>query len=127
MSDKDKQLNDTLQKVANYISEAQPQIDRHNAMIDRFEKRANEVADVLVSQGVIPADKSDMFLQKVADDPVKALDMVAKLAHLVGPDEMGGEADDVKTAAARVTDPFDRLVLYGDASATAERFDGLVE
>lgn len=121
-------LGGTFKKVAEYIRVTQPALDSHNALMQRFTKRATQVSGVLVDRGIIPAEKSDMFLQKVAEDPVKALDMIVKLAHLVGPDEMGGEAGDVKRASANaVTDPFDRLVLYGDAAATGDRFDGMVE
>lgn len=121
-------LNGTLNKVAEYIATTQPEIDRQNALDARFNKRAAQVSGVLVDRGIIQSSKADLFLQKVAEDPVKALDMIVKLAHLVGPDEMGGEAGDVKTASVgTVSDPFDRLVLYGDAAATGDRFDGMVE
>jgi len=120
-------MSGTFQKVAEYISMTQPVIDRKNAQDARFAKRAAQVSGVLVDRGIIQSAKADLFLQKVAEDPVKALDMIAKLAHLVGPDDMGGEAGDVKTASVTVSDPFDRLVLYGDSAATGDRFDGMVE
>ena len=117
----------TFQKVAAYISTTQPVLDRYNAQAERFQKRAAQVSGVLVDRGIIPSNKSDLFLQKVAEDPTKALEMIVKLAHLVGPDDLGEQADGVKVAASNVSDPFDRLVLFGDASSTGDRFDGLVE
>jgi len=114
----------TFKKVAQYISVAQPEIDRHNAFTQRFSKRAAQVSGVLVDRGIIPSAKADLFLQKLAEDPVRALDMVVKLAHLVGPDELGGQAHGVKAASVAM-DSFDR-VLFGGTSA-GDRFDGMVE
>jgi len=117
----------TFKKVAEYISVTQPELDRYNALKLNFGKRAAQAAGVLVDRGIIPSSKSDLFLQKVAEDPTKALDMIVKLARLVGPDDLGGRADDVKVASSNVSDPFDRLVLFGDSASTGDRFDGLVE
>ncbi len=117
----------TFQKVAAYIQTTQPEIDRANAFKAEFSKRAAQVSGILVDRGIIPSSKSDLFLQKVAENPVKALDMIVKLAHLVGPDDLGRQAEDVKVAASDVSDPFDRLVLFGDSASTGDRFDGLVE
>jgi len=122
-----KDVEETFQKIAEYIGTVQPQIDSHNAMLDRFSKQAETASDVLVEQGIIPSEKADDLLRKLAEDPSKALDVVVKLARMIGPDDMGKEAQDVKAAAAEVSDPFDRLVLYGDAAATGEKFDGMVE
>jgi hypothetical protein len=105
-----------LKQAAAYVAAAQPQLDKYAEFKDQFAKRASQVAGVLVDRGIIPATQSDLLLQKFAADPTKALDMIAQLARLVGPDQLGKSAGSV--APSRPLGPFEALVTYGDSSNT---------
>lgn len=100
-----------------YMSAAQPTLEKYADFQSRFQKRAAEVAGVLVDRGIISKSDSGALLQKLAEDEVRALDLVARLARLVGPDELGKSAD-VKIAAGRRLDPFEALVQNGDSRNT---------
>ena len=107
-----------LQKSAAYVAETQPQLDKAAAFNERFMKRAHEVAGVLVDRGIIPAGESNHLVEKLAEDKVLALDLVARLARIVGPDALGKQADDVSTQVGRQVGPFEALCLYDDPSKT---------
>jgi hypothetical protein len=106
-----------LQQAAKYVATAQPQLDQYTEFASRFDKRAQQVAGILVDRGIIPAAQSELLLQKFAADRTKALDMIAQLARLVGPDQLGKSAS-ARTPRRRELDPFEALVLNGDPSMT---------
>ena len=112
-----KQANDIIVKSVDYIAVAQPTLEKYADFQSRFEKRAAEVAGVLVDRGIISKSDSGALLQKLAEDEVRALDLVVKLARLVGPDELGKSAE-VKIAAGKKLDPFEALCIPQDENGS---------
>lgn len=108
-----------MQKAAAYIERVQPLLDQHADEDERFTKRASQVAGILVGRGIIAQDEVDTLVQKLASDKSKALDLVAKLAQLVGADGLGKSAG-ITQPKGRV-DGFTALVLTGDPTNTELR------
>jgi hypothetical protein len=115
-----------LKQAAAYVATAQPQLDKYAEFKDQFGKRAAQVAGVLVDRGVIPATQSDLLLQKFAADPTKALDMIAQLARLVGPDQLGKSAA-IRVPQGRALGPFEALVMNGDPANTHNDSSAMVD
>ena len=111
-------LDNILPKVAQYIEKVQPLLDQHNENRNRFVKRAQQAAGVLVSRGLLSRDKVDGFVDKVAADETGAAvwDLVEKLANCI-PSEDIGETVTEKFASGADLDPFEKLALFGDARA----------
>jgi hypothetical protein len=111
------EIEELGQKTAEYIESTQPLLDKQAAAQQRFEKRATEVAGVLVDRGIIPPAESALLVEKLAEDSTRALDLVARLARMVGPDRLAKQAD-VQAPTGRRLDGFEALVLTGDPSNT---------
>lgn len=109
--------DEVMRKSAAYVEQAQSELDKQAAASERFEKRAREVAGVLAHRGVIPAGETELLIRKLAEDKIRALDLVERLAQLVGPDQMGKQAD-ITLPTGRRLDAFEALVLNGDPSKT---------
>ena len=121
----DASINVIMQKTALYIERVQPLLDKHADEDDRFTKRASQVAGILVGRGIIAQDEVDTLLSKLAADKTKALDLVAKLAQLIGADGLGKSAE-IKQPKGRV-DGFTALVLTGDPTNTELRSSQMVD
>ncbi len=111
-------MDKTLEKVAAYIEMTQPLIDKQNENRNLFLKKANQVAGVLASRGIISHDKVNAFVDKIAADEsgVEVWNLVEKLAEVVSSDTLG-EASKLAVKSANVKDPFERWVLFGDPRA----------
>ena len=113
----DQETRIIMTKVASYIESTQPLLDKQNELRDNFLKRAHQVAGVLANRGLISHDAVEAFVEKVASDESgnEVWKLVEVLASAVRPDEFGAVA---KVASSKViTDPFEKLVLFGDARA----------
>lgn len=104
-----KQADAIIVRSIDYMAAAQPTLEKYADFQSRFQKRAAEVTGVLVDRGIISKADSSALLLKLAEDEVRALDLVARLARLIGPDELG-KASDVKVAANKKPDPFEALM-----------------
>ena len=105
-----------LEKVADYIAVTQPKIDEYNENREAFMKRANQVAGVLMTRGILPRERVDAFLSKIASDASGACvwDLIEKLAEALPVETLGGEAD-VKLANPQNMDSFEKWIRFGDA------------
>lgn len=110
-------MSDLSVKTAEYIETVQPALDKQAAAAVRFEKRATEVTGVLVDRGIISPAQSAVLVQKLAADNTQALELVARLARMVGPDKLGKQAD-VSVSNGTPLDAFEALALYGDPTKT---------
>ena len=119
-------VENILEKVADYIAVTQPKIDEYNDGREAFFKRANQIAGVLTTRGILPRERVDSFLDKVAKDSSGTCvwDLVEKLAEAVGTDTLGA-ASDVKEADMQKMDPFEKWVMHGDPRAAAT--SGVIE
>ena len=122
---------DAALKVATeYVATTQPALDRFNLFQDNFLKRAHQVAGALAQRGIIERHQVDALVDKLAENPLRALDLVEKVAGMVQPDSLGKTAEDVQRqqAAMAKLDPFEKLAIYGDSRADVAAVDsGLVE
>ena len=121
----DQKVKETMQKVAEYIGEVQPAIDKFAEQRNQFVKKARQTAGVLASRGLIDYDNVDGFVDKVAEDATEVWTLVEKLATLIPTDSLGGPANE-KMADGSMLDPFEKLALYGDARAEVNQ-SGMVE
>ncbi len=114
MNDKEKldKADSALQKAAEYVATTQPLLDEYNELKERFVKRAHQVVGVLVSRGVVQKTKANGLVDKMASDPVYALEVIESVAELISPARMGS-ASDVKVASNAKLGPFERLVITG--------------
>jgi hypothetical protein len=112
-----KQANAIIAKSVDYVAQAQPTLEKYADFQSRFQKRAAEVAGVLVDRGIISRADSSALMAKLAEDEVRALDLVARLARLVGPDQLG-KAADVKVASGAKLDPFELLCQPENANGS---------
>jgi len=115
-----------MSKVAVYIENTQPLLDKQNETRDNFLKRAHQVAGVLANRGLIANDAIEAFVEKVASDESgnEVWKLVEVLASAVRPDEFGAVAK--VASSGKIMDPFERLVLFGDARAET-RVSGMVD
>ena len=122
----DAQVKAILEETVGYIEKTQSELDKHNEMRDAFLKRAHQVAGVLANRGLIAHDAIEAFVEKVASDESgnEVWKLVEVLASAVRPDEFGAVAK--VASSGKITDPFERLVLFGDARAEA-RVSGMVD
>lgn len=122
------EADSALKAAAEYVAATQPVIDDYNVFKAEFVKRSHQVAGGLASIGIIPAYEANKLADKLAEDPMLALDLVEKVAAMVTPEGFGATANDVKAAASVDLDPFERLALYGDATADPQAINsGMVE
>lgn len=116
----DIKVQQILEKVAAYIAETQPVIDKHSEERSTFLKRAHQVAGVLASRGIISMDKRNQFVDKIAEDGAGGMelwDLVEKLAEAIHADGLGGVPPEKLAAAGENLGPFERLFFYGDSRA----------
>ena len=120
-------METTLEKVAKYIAETQPQIDQYNENRNLFIKRAYQAAGVLANRGLIQRDKVNAFVDKIAEDAsgTEVWDLVEKLAEHFPVEELGEAAEKAASAGANL-DAFEKWALFGDPRAEAQT-PGLVD
>ena len=104
----DKVTQELTQKVAAYIEQTQPQLDRFIEARSDFVKRATQAAGVLANRGVIDARKVNEFVDQVAENPAAVWEFVEKLASAMPADALG-EAVQSKIASGQKLDPFERM------------------
>lgn len=124
-----KRADAALAGVASYIENTQPVVDRYNQFLNSFNKHAHQTAGALAGRGIIAKHEVGPLVDKLAENPLRALDLVEKVAKLVHPDTLGGTADDVKVASANTAnyDAFERLALFGDVDVRTHPRSGMVE
>lgn len=101
-----------LKKIADFVSGAQPKLEKFAAIEREFAAKAPQVVDTLVSQGVLSPHQKSAMVKRLIDNPVEVLAMLSKTASLVGHKPMG--ESDVKSAAAvkeTANDVFERRIL----------------
>lgn len=110
----DARVQSIMQKVAEYIEATQPQLDKLAEYRELREKRAGQVADALISGGLMSEAKKAEFVSKVAADEsgIAALDVLQKLAGIGAASALGGAG--VSAPAGGFEDPWDRR-LFGEA------------
>jgi hypothetical protein len=118
-----------LKEAAVYVEKTQPELDKYAQFQDNFLKRAHQIAGALAERGIIQRHEVTALVDKLAEEPLRALDLVEKVAALVTADTLGKAAEDVQMqkAAGANLGPFERLVLYGDSRAEITGNSGLVE
>lgn len=124
-TDKLQQADVALQKAAEYVAATQPLLDEFNEFKERFVKRAHQVVGVLVSRGVVQKTKANGLVDKMASDPVYALEVIQGVAELISPARMGSTGD-VKVASNAKLDPFERLAITG-SSVGQVVYSGMVD
>jgi len=108
---------DTLaEKVAEYIGVVQPRLERlakleksakeATASKAGFVKRATEAIQTLSENGLVSKNDVNKLVEKVAEDPSKAWDLVEKLAAAIQPPSVGGRSN--VTASTTSQDPWER-------------------
>lgn len=119
-----------LKEATAYVAVTQPALDRFNVFQDNFLKRAHQVAGALAQRGIIETHQVNDLVDKLAEDPIRALALVEKVAGMVQADSLGKTADDVTAQRLDVSklDPFEKLALFGDARIEERPVNtGLVE
>ena len=118
-----------LKAATDYVAAVQPELDRFHLFQDDFLKRAHQIAGALAQHGIIESHETTALVDKLAENPLRALDLVEKVAKLVQPDSLGKAAEDVKLQQAQMAqlDPFEKLALFGDSQAVQVVNSGLVE
>lgn len=109
-----------LQKSAlAYIASAQPLLDRLTERESQYTQKAAGVAPVFVRCGLVDAKNEQKFAEKLASDPMVALEYLVKLAELSGSavSELG---QPVAKEASAGWDPFERWIYLGDPKANPE-------
>ena len=126
-----KTADEALKSATEYVATVQPQLDSQNEFRANFMKRAHEIAGVLANRGIIERHETGTLVDKLAADPLRSLDLVEKVAALVGPDSLGESSTSIKAASDSDydnLDAFEKLALYGDSGATPRGANtGLVE
>lgn len=119
-----------VKQAAAYVEATQPLLDQFNLFRDSFVKRAHQVAGDLAARGIIGRNETAALVDKLASNPLLALDLVVKVAGMAQPDGLGKTASDVTTPAANAAklNPYERLALYGDSQAGLQPVNtGLVD
>ena len=118
-------IDNILQKTAEYIELTQSVIDRQNEKRNTFLKRAGEASEKLVEHGLIRKDQRETLINKLAADESEVWGLVEKLASSVLVDGLG-KASSIEVADHSNLDAFERLALYGDCRARSSN-SGLIE
>lgn len=115
--------------AAEYVEKTQPNLDKAAMFEDAFLKKAHVVAGSLAQQGIIERTEITPLIDKLAADPLLALELVEKVAGMVTVDSFGKAAEEIATRQAQVDalDPFQKLALFGDSRAEMALNTGLVE
>ena len=103
-----KETEEALQKAADYVSVAQPQLDAFEAQKAAFAKRLEQTAAILVNRGILAESKQAEFLSKCAEDACFALGFMEKLATCVGADNIGGPSGIKAAAGDEERGPFEK-------------------
>ena len=120
----DAMTENIMRKTAAYIEVTQQEIDQHNEKRAAFMKRAGETANKLAAKGIIPADRVDTFVKKIAENESEVWAFVERLANAVSMGDMGSKtAEKLMTPGAKL-DPFEARFFGAEAGAGA---NGMVE
>lgn len=119
-----KQAEAALKAATEYVGTAQPLLDDYRAKEERFIKRAHAVVGGLVARGLVRKSKSDELITKLASDPLVALDLVEKVAENIRTADLGRVSTE-KVASNSNFNAFERLVLFGSPTGTAN--SGMVD
>lgn len=113
----DKDYDILAQKVAEYVGVVQPQLDelkvlRKTAEAEKsakaaFARRATEAIGALADSGLVSRNDVTSLIDKSAEDPSVAWDLVEKAAAAIRPADLGHQSDE-KTASAASQDPWVR-------------------
>ena len=100
-------VKDIMTKSAEYIAATQPQLDKLAADKAAWSSQVTRTAAILVDRGILDAGKANAFSDKIASDPVMALQFMEKMARLIGSDNLGRPSNITKIAKDKA-DPFTR-------------------
>ena len=113
------EIKDILKKTAEYVAIVQPELEKSAALLEKhaeaiqvFVKKAQGVVAVLVHRNIIDEHKKQAMLEKLAADHSYALDVLEKLAGIVGADQMGNPSYITKESEDKA-DPFEREFMPG--------------
>ena len=107
-------VNGLLKQAVDYVGFVQPQIDNYNEQKETFIKKSHQVVGMLVGKGLMHKNKSNELIDKLAENPAVALDVIDKLAGMITPVALGSGSD-IKSASY-IKDPFERLVRTGSVN-----------
>ena len=115
---------DLLQKAAEYVRVAQPQLDAFRRQRDDFAKKASAAAQVLADNGLIEQSAVGIFAKKAAEDPSSVWGFVEKLASSFQADSLGsGAPAGIKAASEEDVDPFVKRFFPGYGSGSGQVSD----
>jgi hypothetical protein len=100
-------VKDIMSKSAAYVAATQPQLDKVAADKVAWTAQLTKTAAVLSDRGVLDPGKANAFVDKLASDPVMALQFMEKMARLIGSDNLGRPSNITKIAKDQA-DPFTR-------------------
>lgn len=106
-----------LEKQAlEYIAATQPLIEQLTDAQSRYQTKAAAVGPVFVDSGLIAKANQKKFTEKLASDPVVAIEYLLKLAGMLRTheDELGAPANKESSVGM---DAFQRWAAYGDPNA----------
>lgn len=120
-----KQAEEIQRGAVDYIARTQPIVQEYEALKQAFAKKAHQTVGALVERHIVSKADSTALIEKLASDPVSALDLALSVSRRVGVgDGLGKAAKLASASGAAAYDPFERLVLFGDARADVSNFDG---
>ncbi|MFC1453574.1 hypothetical protein ACFLQL_00150 [Verrucomicrobiota bacterium] len=108
-------VNGLLKQATDYVGLVQPQLDSYNEQKETFIKKAHQIVGMLTGKGLIHKHKSNELIDKLAEDPTVAFEVINKLAAMITPASLGNSSE-VKTASDNIKDPFERLILTGSVT-----------
>lgn len=79
----DPETQELLEKSASFIEAAQPRLAAYESLMAGIAKEAASTASALVDKGIIPGDKKAEMQTRLAD-PLKAYDVLRKMANIAG-------------------------------------------
>ena len=115
-----------LRKVTEYVAVVQPKLDEVNEKQASFVKRAHQVVGALVSRGMVPKQRANDLVDKMAADQSVALEVIEKIASLVNVPSLGAASEDKVASARTYADPFERLAVTGSVNVN-QTSSGMVE
>ena len=104
-----KRTTEKLAAAEVQIGETKKRLDNFVEARECFNKKAAHAAKVLAGCGAIENDKVDEFVNKVAEDPSGAWDLVEKMAENLSAPTLGGASESFSSRG--VDDPWSRLVF----------------
>jgi len=112
-------VNTLLKQAADYVGLVQPQLDTYNEQKETFIKKAHQVIGMLTGKGLIHKHKTNELIDKLAENPAIAFDVISKLAEMITPATLGNGSE-IKSAGF-IKDPFERLILTGSVNGQASK------